>query len=466
MPAAPDRPFASVILPIWRDAALLQQALGALPPRRDVELIAAVVLGEEEEFAAIGAARPDVRWVSAPRGRAAQMNAGAEAASGRWLLFLHADSRLPADWLDVVARADAERGVVGGSFRLALDSADWRARVLEWGVRLRVTVAGLPYGDQSIFVRREVFTAVGGYQDWPLMEDVDLVRRLAAAGRLHHSSSAVVTSARRWEQDGWLRRSGVNLTLSARFFLGAPPARLAQCYLNRSPRAVVMMARAPWTGGKTRLAGVADGRALAELREALFADTLEVMRSVPDTQRLVACEPASEVRRCREAAGAAVEVIAQRGGDLGDRLTHVFADAFRLGAESVVVIGSDLPDLPARLITAAFAALAAQPDGVVLGPAEDGGYYLIGLCRAHPSLFAGIAWSSPDVLEATVKIAERQRLPVTLLQRWRDVDEPGDIAGFLDRPSGGPARRTRAWIHGHPEAASPPDAPGNRPGIP
>ncbi len=464
MPAAPDRPFASVIIPVWRDAALLEQALHALPPRRDVELIAATVLGDEEEFAAIRVGRPDVRWVSAPRGRGAQMNAGAAAASGRWLIFLHADSRLPADWIDVVARADARRGVVGGSFRLALDSADWRARMLEWGVRLRVALAGLPYGDQSIFVRREVFSAVGGYRDWPLMEDVDLVRRLSAAGRLHHSTSAVVTSARRWEQDGWLRRSAANMTLAVRFFLGASPARLAQRYLNRSSRAVVMMARAPWTGGKTRLAGIADGSALAELREALFADTLEMMRSVPHAERVVACEPASAVLRCRESAGAAVEVMAQRGGDLGDRLTHVFADAFRLGAESVVVIGSDLPDLPARLITAAFAALAAQPDGVVLGPAEDGGYYLIGLRRAHPVLFAGMAWSSPGVLEATVRIAERECLPVTLLEQWRDVDEPGDIAGFLDRPSGGPARRTRAWIKSHPASLAP-GAPVDRPGI-
>lgn len=449
MSTEPEAPFASVVIPVWRDADALEQTLRALPPHPDLEVIAACVPGDEEEYVRTRATRPDVRWVTAPRGRGAQMNAGASAARGAWLVFLHADSRLPPDWADVIRRGGARPEVVGGSFRLALDSRDWRARAIEWGVRARVAVFGLPYGDQAVFVRRAVFEAIGGFRDWPLMEDVDLVRRLKAAGQLCHASSVVITSARRWERDGWVRRSVVNMTLATRFILGVSPSRLAQRYFDRPPRAVVLMARDPSTGGKTRLAGLATASALGDLRQALFEDTLDVVRSVPGAQRIVACEPAASVPRVREMAGGDIDVMPQRGGDLGERLRHAFEDAFRLGAESVVIVGSDLPDLPAALISQALDALAADPGRVVLGPAEDGGYYLIGMTRPHPGLFAGIEWGSRRVLEATIDAAGRDHVPIVLLEPWADVDEPRDIAGFLDRPTGGAARRTRGWIEVH-----------------
>ncbi len=448
MSLEPEAPFASVVIPVWRDADALEQALQALPPHPDFEVIAACVPGDEDEYARTRESRPDVRWVTAPRGRGAQMNAGASSARGAWLVFLHADSRLPSDWTDVLRRGGSRSEVVGGSFRLALDSRDWRARIIEWGVRARVAVFGLPYGDQAIFVRRAVFESVGGFRDWPLMEDVDLVRRLKAAGRLYHAASPVITSARRWERDGWARRSLGNMTLATRFLLGVSPSRLAQRYLDRPPRAVVMMARAAWTGGKTRLAGLATDSALADLRQALFDDTLEVVRSVRGAQRIVACEPAASVPRFREMAGGDIEVLPQRGADLGERMRHAFEDAFRLGAEAVVMVGSDLPDLPVRFISEALDTLAADPRRVVLGPAEDGGYYLIGMTRLHPGLFGGIEWGSRRVLEATMDAARRNGVPVVLLEPWGDVDEPGDIAGVLGR-AGSAARRTRAWIERH-----------------
>ncbi|MEP6593401.1 MAG: DUF2064 domain-containing protein, partial [Acidobacteriota bacterium] len=118
-------------------------------------------------------------------------------------------------------------------------------------------------------------------------------------------------------------------------------------------------------------------------------------------------------------------------------------------AESVVIVGSDLPDLPERLLTRAFAALDADPARVVLGPAEDGGYYLIGMCGPRLGLFAGIEWGSSRVLEATIAAAARLGVPVVLLERWGDVDQPQDIVGFLDRPAGGAAPRTRRWIAAH-----------------
>jgi len=114
----------------------------------------------------------------------------------------------------------------GGPNYFALDSTALAARVIELGVWMRVRVLALPYGDQGLFVRREAFEALHGYADLPIMEDVDLVRRLRARGRLFRSPLPVVTSARRWERDGWIRRTVRHLVLIVLYFCGVAPSRL------------------------------------------------------------------------------------------------------------------------------------------------------------------------------------------------------------------------------------------------
>jgi rSAM/selenodomain-associated transferase 2 len=369
----PEPPLVSIVIPVWLDEPALARTLQRLNAPEPVEVIVASAFDDEPRYQTLRQQHPRVRWTSAPRGRAVQMNAGAALAGGQWILFLHADSELPADWHMRIEEVDRRQDVVAGAFRLALDSATWQARLIEAAVRLRVAVFRLPYGDQALFVRKHVIATIGGYRDLPLMEDVDFVRRVRTVGRVFHSSSTVLTSTRRWEGDGWMRRSVQNVGLATRFLLGASPARLAQKYFGRNAAAVVVMARAPWTAGKTRLDVNTDETTHAELREALFLDTLDAVALLPDVEHIIACEPASECERIREYAPTPVDVIAQRGRDLGERLAHVFEDVFRLGIESVVVVGSDLPDLPPRLIQEAFAALSTAEERVVLGPATDGG---------------------------------------------------------------------------------------------
>jgi hypothetical protein len=154
------------------------------------------------------------------------MNAGAAIAHGDWLLFLHADTRLAAGWRTAIEHANADRHVSLGCFRFVLDSPSVAARVIEIGVWLRVLLFRLPYGDQALFVRREQFAQLGGYSDLPIMEDVDLVRRLLVTGRLYAASEDAVTSARRWEEDGWMRRTGRHLRLILLYFAGVHPERL------------------------------------------------------------------------------------------------------------------------------------------------------------------------------------------------------------------------------------------------
>ena len=163
------------------------------------------------------------------------MNVGASASAGRWIVFLHADSQLPLEWSDEIRRASANPAVVGGSFRFRLDSTAWQARLIERAVERRVRWLDLAYGDQALFVRHDVFDMMGGYREWPLMEDVDFVRRLGQAGRLYHSPRFALTSARRWERDGWVRRTALHLALIALYFCGVPPERLVRLDRARAP---------------------------------------------------------------------------------------------------------------------------------------------------------------------------------------------------------------------------------------
>jgi rSAM/selenodomain-associated transferase 2 len=220
----------SIIIPVYRDADALARTL-ASTDFSGAELIVSST-AQDESLAALRLARPDVIWVEAPRGRARQMNAGAAVARGAWLLFLHADTRLPSLWAQELREADEQADKAGcvaiGCFRFALDSDSRVARLIEIGVRLRVALLRLPYGDQALFMPRELFERLGGYADLPIMEDVDLVRRARAHGRLFRSRLPAVTSARRWERDGWGRRTARHLALIVLYFCGVPPARLVR----------------------------------------------------------------------------------------------------------------------------------------------------------------------------------------------------------------------------------------------
>ena len=177
------------------------------------------------------------RVIAAPRGRGVQLAAGIAAARGPWLLLLHADTRLAPGWAEAVAAVLAAPGGAARAhhFRFALDDAAPAARRLEGAVAWRCRVLRLPYGDQGLLIHRDLLAAVGGLRPLPLMEDVDLVRRLGRA-RIAALPVAALTSAARWQRDGYLRRSARNLVCLALWLLGVPPARIARFYAGGGRR--------------------------------------------------------------------------------------------------------------------------------------------------------------------------------------------------------------------------------------
>jgi len=210
----------SVVIPALNAAASLQATLASVAGADEV----VVVDGGSTDGTPSLAGRFGARVLAAPRGRGTQLAAGIAEARGDWLLLLHADTRLEPGWHQARPPPDS-----AGYFRFALDSEDPRARRLERMVAWRCRVLALPYGDQGLLIHRDLLRAVGGIRPLPLMEDVDLIRRLGRR-RLVALDVAAVTSAVKWQQQGWRRRSLRNLGCLALYFAGVSPARIARLY--------------------------------------------------------------------------------------------------------------------------------------------------------------------------------------------------------------------------------------------
>jgi rSAM/selenodomain-associated transferase 2 len=189
--------------------------------------------GSDDATIQVAARFSAVRLLASPRGRARQMNAGARAARGDILLFLHADTRLPEGGLGAVSAALDDARVVGGRFDVRFDSPRPVLRMIAFFMNLRSRASGISTGDQAIFVRREVFETMGGYPDMPLMEDIELSRRLKRRGRLAALPSRVTTSARKWEREGALRTMALMWALRFLYMVGVSPARLHRWYYGR-----------------------------------------------------------------------------------------------------------------------------------------------------------------------------------------------------------------------------------------
>jgi rSAM/selenodomain-associated transferase 2 len=218
----------SIIIPTFNEAQSIGRTLDALTRLSGPIEIIVVDGGSEDETASMVQER-GLRLLTSEKGRGAQMHKGACAASGEALWFLHADTIPAADAARVIREALREREVVGGNFGVCFDGARPAARFLTW-LYPRLRRLGLCYGDSAIFVRRETYERIGGFQPFPIFEDLDLIRRLWREGKLAHLQAQVITSSRRFEGRSFTLTFARWSILQALYWLGIHPRHLARIY--------------------------------------------------------------------------------------------------------------------------------------------------------------------------------------------------------------------------------------------
>jgi rSAM/selenodomain-associated transferase 2 len=233
MVTTPASSLLDVVIPALDAAAHIEATLEALSEGRGRGLIREVLVvdGGSRDDTAARARGSGARVIAAPRGRGAQLAAGAAASEAGWLLFVHADTRLAPGWSGPVtafirATAEGERAAV---FELAFDDGSASARILARLANWRARRLALPYGDQGLVLSRAFYQRLDGFRPLPLMEDVDLVRRIGRR-RLVHLEAVAVTSAERYRRAGWWPRAARNLCLLTLYMLGVPPRLLQRLY--------------------------------------------------------------------------------------------------------------------------------------------------------------------------------------------------------------------------------------------
>lgn len=460
----------AIILPTLGEGEVLTQAMRALQilRGRGARLIV-VDGGPASPQPAAGAKDLGVMQLAdevlhAPRGRASQMNAGAWAAragaqaAADVLLFLHVDTRLPGDGVQAVQALDeaVARGAPWGRFDVDIDAGPGASVCLRAGLacvaqmmNLRSRLTGVATGDQAIWVRRDVFERLGGFAPIALMEDIEWSARAGRAGFLPAClRERVQTSGRRWRQHGLFSTMLGMWRLRLAFWRGADPHELARRYgyVPRAPAAVAILGKAPVAGlAKTRLIPALGASGAARAQRGFILRTWATALAASIGPISLWCAPDGRHPTFRALARRfGVNVLPQVAGDLGARMGAVVARHFaqddRSGHQSpasntstepmrrqpLILVGTDCPVLTAEHLQAAANALVQHE--VVLIPAEDGGYVLIGFRRPVPAAFEQIDWSTPRVLAQTRERLKRVGIQALELPALWDVDEPADWA--------------------------------------
>jgi len=226
------RPTISVIVPVYREHEGINpliKHLAEIFPLEKHEIIVVDCSPEQETVTALDF--PGVTAMSSDMGRGRQMNDGAARSTGEILLFLHADTILPENASELITDAMRDQGIVAGSFSLGIDSEKWSLKLIELFGNVRSWWTRVPYGDQAIFISRDLFSQIGGFRDMPIMEDLELMTRLRKLGKkIFILPDKAMTSPRRWEREGALRGTLRNWLIRVLYHCGVSAEKISGYY--------------------------------------------------------------------------------------------------------------------------------------------------------------------------------------------------------------------------------------------
>ncbi len=442
------KPDVAIIMPILNEGLELEERLAQHKERYRLGYLLVVVDGGSSDASETIARQYADVYVRSARGRATQMNAGADALIALkiaipTLLFLHADTELPTGaigeirarisagyrWgrFDVQIIADSK--AVGSSRKLTVTNQPWSLNLVSFMMNWRSRVSGIATGDQAIFVLQSEFQAIGGYPVQALMEDVALSKVVGSRGRPANLRAKVFTSGRRWETHGTAKTILNMWRLRFSYFFGTDTNSLAAAYgyKIRATADIAVMSKAPIAGlAKTRLIPLLGANGAARAHRQMLLKTLATARWASTGALTLWC--ASDINHrlfqlLHKRFG--LPLRNQPEGDLGIRMSSISKTHFaQFPSRSLIIVGTDCPYLEPRHFE--LVAQKLQTVDVVFIGANDGGYVLVGLRKHTTEIFESISWSTEKVMQQTLAQLQASARSFTIIESLTDIDAPDD----------------------------------------
>lgn len=225
----------SIIIPVLNESGIIKQILEELKQHSGIEIIV-VDGGSQDQTVSIAQGVVAKVLTVVGRGRGGQMNEGANVAQGKILLFLHADTKLPPDFIKLITNTLIRPNIIAGAFELTIQGGERSLRWVELLVKMRSHLLSLPYGDQGIFISKQAFIKSGGFAEIPIMEDFEFIKRLKQQGKIAIAPGAVTTSGRRWQKLGVWQTTLINQFIIVGYYLGISPTRLGDFYRRQGKK--------------------------------------------------------------------------------------------------------------------------------------------------------------------------------------------------------------------------------------
>ncbi|MFZ1518691.1 MAG: TIGR04282 family arsenosugar biosynthesis glycosyltransferase [Ignavibacteriaceae bacterium] len=380
--------------------------------------------------------RNNLKLVKSISGRGAQLNAGASVATGDILIFLHADTFLPKNTVKLLKDFFSDNKKIICRFKLGFD---YNHKFLDLYTKYSTYDTQFTrFGDSAIIIRKSFFEELNGFDSRETFEDVDFFNRASRSTKIFVLDSIVNSSARRFIKDGIIKRQLFNILLFIGYIFNAKEKTLSKMYNNNIGKirtdSIIIFLRYPKIGEvKTRLANTTSSEFAMRFYKSCAENIVKNVKKIPGINRFAFYSNEDEKEKIIGWLGNKLFFSPQQGKDLGNRMKNAFEKVFSTGAQKVIIIGTDIPDLSQEVIVKAFNLL--DSNDVVIGPSKDGGYYLLGMKKIYPELFEEIEFSLPSVYAETIKKMDMLNLNYYKLPELQDIDTEEDLVHWLNSSS-------------------------------
>ncbi|MCK5088106.1 MAG: TIGR04282 family arsenosugar biosynthesis glycosyltransferase [Melioribacteraceae bacterium] len=421
----------SVIIPTFNEAIYIRDNIRLI---KKLNFNAEIIIadgGSNDDTLKI-AEEENVKLINCRQGRGIQLNKGAEIATGYIFCFLHADTFLPANAFELLDKFfdNVENQIC--RFRLGFDVDHWLFD--RYTFFSKYDSIFTRFGDMCITVRKDFYNQLGGFPNWITFEDVDFLKRASKNSKVIVLNSQVASSARAFVKFGLINQQLFNGYLLTKYLLGFRKFISENIYyrkkIRKSRTSIIVFARYPVEGKvKTRLASTIGARSAANIYKKIAKNVINEIKSVPNSNKYIFYSEEKENGLIKKWLGKRFYYAHQNGDDLGERMQNAFRIVFGHSPNKVIIVGTDTPDLSADVINNAIDVL--DKSDIVIGPAKDGGYFLLGMRKFYPELFQGIQYSTDTVFDETIKKINSLGLTFNRLNELQDIDTEGDLVQWI-----------------------------------